>query len=706
MKLKTSYTLLSLLAAALPASAVEQVLLDWGADWAYFHPMSDDPGADDAAIPNAGDGAAPNAGPDLIHTSFDSGPGAWFAPEAEFISATGYQSVFARGFDIDGSLTGNPANYSSYDGGRGPGPFGFGAIVYFASGPEFLMFGTTLTTTPANRKWASYYRTTFTTTQDHTKPRVRILIDDNAVIFIDGVLVARVNRTNNLLTYNDTGNSDTTATNNENGNAAGNEDVIQSFRLDQAGGPAPSADSFVVAVLPKLPAGERTIAVMVRNSGGNSSDKVFGMQLLGDDAGLSAAVSNVTRNDNGTILDVSDDTYSFDVNVTTINLPDSTTWTSDAAAPNPVTGIYSVSSTFTYPAQANSAAPVNTNTITFTDSVNTLVTTSVTVTAPESPNGAPLVLAPATPMFSTGFEEPPVTTQNHNRKVYHTELGFTSTAGSGPQSPGGTTLPGGVYQDAASVTPETNKSWRAVNGTCALTTEAIGLDPSVKGVQVTMKARAFTTSGTSFETADAISLGVETSTDGITWTLRGNVLPMLNGSPDATANQAADRIVNLLGDDASSVNNGAYITLSRETVPVSGGTSVRLRYTNAADLSTSENILLDDLKIEIASADPDADSDNDGATNSQEEEWGSDRGDPASRPGYLSHSIRPGANPGETVQRLEFSTGGPFHSYSVRASDDLVTWADTPPYPGIDDVQVHEDTGTGSRRFFQIRSNY
>ena len=581
------------------------------------------------------------------------------------------------------------------------------------------VFGTPLTIptlvstgSASNNHLAAYFRTTFTLPQDYTKPRIRMLLDDGALIYLDGVLIARVNKANNTEGYRQFA-IGTNVIPETGGAAANNEGVIQAFPLDVVGG-STTASSQVVVAIPKLTAGVHTLAVSVRNNNTTSSDMAFGLELRGDDAGLSAQALNLVRLDNNggtpTPTNVADDTFRFDVQVSKIGLPTAVAWTSDnLASSGPTTGDYLPTAsvyTFTYPAQASASSPLNTATITFADSNTPAVTTTLIVTSPDAPAGPPLVLSPATPLHRTGFEESPVGTLNQVRKVYNTEMGFASNSGTGPVSPGGATLPGGVYQDAAAAVPETNKSWRALNGTLALATEAIGLDTSVKGVKVTMKARSFTTTGTSFETADAVSLGVETSTDGIAWTLRGNVLPVLTGSPDSTLNQAADRIITLLGDDASSLNSGTYITLTRETVPVSGATSVRLRYTNAADLSTSENILLDDLKIEIASADPDADSDNDGATNSQEEEWGSDRGDPASRPGYLSHSIRPGANPGETVQRLEFSTGGPFHSYSVRASDDLVTWADTPPYPGIDDVQVHEDTGTGSRRFFQIRSNY
>ncbi len=700
-----------LLAFAVPSAfAVEQELVPWNANWSYFHPMSDDPGLDDAAIDNTGAGVSPNTGPDLIHTGFNAGTGAWFAAQSVFSGPGGYAAVFGKGFGLDGLLIGDPfGNYSTYDGGSGPGPFGYGAIDYFGiGGAELLAFGTTLTLTPDNRKWGAYFRTTFTTLQEYTKPRVRLLLDDNALIYIDGVLVARVNRSNDNSTYNDTGNSDTTATNNETFVSANNEAAIQSFPLDVAGGPAATADSFVVTALPKLTAGEHTIAVLVRNSGGNSSDMAFGMQLLADDAGISASVSNVTRTDAGTPLDVSDDTYSFVVEVSAINLPGALGWTSDNLPANgPIAGVYEPTAlvyTYTFPAQASNSSPVNTNTITFTDSLNPAISTQVVVTSPEAPNGPPLVLAPATPMVRAGFEEPPLTTRNHNRKVYHTELGFTSTSGSGPDSPGGTTQQGGVYQDA--IIGEINKTWRAVNGVCTLTTEAIGLDPSVTGLKVSMRVRAYTTSGTSFETIDAISLGVETSPDGVAWTPQGNVLPVLNGSPDATGQQNLDRIINLIGPDASSVNDGVYVTLTREAIPVGAGAAfVRLRYTNAADLSTSENVLLDDLQIEIGTVNPAGDPDGDLATNFEEEEWGSDPNSAFSRPGILNHAISPGLNPGETTLTAEIYSGNPFHSYTFRVSDDLVTWTET-TVQGIDDAFVFADTTFSTHRFLQVRSNY
>lgn len=399
--MKRKLILSCLLLSITGVSAVEQVLVPWNHSWKYFHTMSDDPSLDDPTIDNTGAGVAPTTGPDLIYTNFNGTAdpvGSWFATEANFTSATGYENLFGKGFGIDGPLTGDPAgNYSSYDGGEGPGPIGYGPIVYHTRTditPEMTAHGTTLTVPPDNRRWAAYFRTTFTVAQDYSKPRVRMLLDDNAIIFYDGVLVARVNRDNNNLGYADTGASDTTATNNEEGLTGtavppapnnGNENTIQSFFLDQAGGPGRAtltagarADSFVVATLPKVTAGTHTIAVIVRNSGGNSSDLEFGFQLRAEDAGISAVVNSVTRQPGADPVDPADDTFTASVTVTKLNTP-STTWTSDVAPSVPGPYSYDVAYPFgPFPASASQV-------VNFTATGDPTLTATVTLMAPPAP---------------------------------------------------------------------------------------------------------------------------------------------------------------------------------------------------------------------------------------------------------------------------------------------------------------------------------
>lgn len=116
--MKPSPLLTSLLLAvtAATAPAAEQLLINWNQNWKYFHTMSDDPTLDDATIDNAGAGVAPNAGPDLIYTNFNgtaNPAGAWFAKESDFTGASGYATLFGKGFNIDGVKVGDNTNYSS-----------------------------------------------------------------------------------------------------------------------------------------------------------------------------------------------------------------------------------------------------------------------------------------------------------------------------------------------------------------------------------------------------------------------------------------------------------------------------------------------------------------------------------------------------------------------------------------------------------------
>ena len=390
--MKSQLVLCSLLLAAAAPSlfAAEQNLIPWNQNWSYFHSMSDDPTLDDAAIDNSGAGIAPNAGPDLVYANFNgttSAAGAWFAKESDFTGPTGYATLFGKGFGLDGTTVGDPANYSSYDGGTGPGPLGYDVMDYFGRGLEFGAFGTNLTKTPATRRFAAYFRTTFTAAQEYTKPRIRMLIDDNAVIYYDGVLVAYVNRSNATINYADVAATDTTATNNEEGltTTNGNERVLQSFRLDQAGGPGVAtatpgaqADSFVVSALPRITPGTHTIAVIVRNSGNDSSDMGFGLQLYGDDAGISAIVNSVTRDEAGTPADPSDDTFSASVTVTKLGTA-STSWTSDVPPVEP--GPYAYNSPYTFgPFPAATSQTVN-----FTAVGDAALTALLTLSAPPAP---------------------------------------------------------------------------------------------------------------------------------------------------------------------------------------------------------------------------------------------------------------------------------------------------------------------------------
>lgn len=470
-------------------TATEIVILPWNQTWDYYHSMGTDPAVADSDF---------NA--------------TWFQKAADF--AANYNGPVIGG----PAVTGNPADIATFDSGSGAGPLGYGAVDYFGTGgAEVMAFGTALTTPNSGSRYSSYFRTTFTATQTYTSPRIRMILDDGALIYLDGVLVARVNKSDNTEGYMAFA-TDTTATLNETGASSNNEACVQTFPLSTAGA-GTRADSFVIVPVSTLAAGEHTLAVSVRNNANTSSDVCMAMELLADDAGISAVASNVTRQENGPGF--ADDTFKFDVVVTALNLPAATSWTSNNAAANgPTTGSYAPAvATFTYPAQVD-IGTLNRVTITFSDATDPLLTTTVAVTAPEGPAGAPLVLSAATPTHGTGFEEAGMGLGTFSRRNFHTEMGFSST--------------GAVVQDVlANLNGSKMLSFAGIGAT--MTTEAVRVDPSVKGIKSSVTLRTYTNTTTGFEVDDTFRVSVESSPDGVAWTDLGSVLPTLNGVDPAKA---------------------------------------------------------------------------------------------------------------------------------------------------------------------------
>lgn len=485
-----------LFASVMPAAfAAEVVVFDWHHSWDYMHPMGADPKIND---------------PDFNTT--------WFQKAEDF-------AVNYNGPAFGGVVTpGNAGDITTYDHGTAPGPFGYpaaNAMEYFAvPGAELSAFGTVLTMPNTGSRYTMYFRTVFTAGQAYTSPRIRGLIDDSALIYLDGVLVARVNRANNIEEYLTVG-ADGVASRNETGASANAEACIQSIDLSVAGNAA-MAEAVVITPVPSLAPGQHTLAVSVQNAANNSSDAGFGLELRADDAGISAAVSNVQRQDNG--AGFADDTFTFDVTVTATNLPGAVSWTSNNdAARGPVTGGYAPATvTYTYPAQKDSGT-LTTADIKFTDATSPLLTTAVSVTAPEGPHGPPLVLSAANPLVGTGFEEAGKGLGNFTRQIFNTELEFTSN--------------GAVVQDASN-NPAGSKMLRFRGVNALMTTEAVKLDPAVKALKAGVTVRAFTSSGTGFEGDDSLRVSVEGSTDGTVWTDIGSILPTLAGNDATVPNPA------------------------------------------------------------------------------------------------------------------------------------------------------------------------
>ena len=637
MKPKILLTSLLLSLSAPGIFAAEVTLVDWNHTWKYFHPESDDPTVDDATIDNTGAGVAPNAGPDLIYANFNgttNPAGAWFAKESDFTAVGGYEDLFGKGFDIDGTLVGAATNYSSYDGGQGPGPLGYDVINYFGATPEanLTAFGTTLIRPADNRHFAAYFRTTFIAGQAYTKPTIRMLLDDSAVIYYDGVSVARVNRDNSNIAYTDAGATDTTATNNELGTAAGNEDRIQAFRLDTAGGPGRAtatpgaqADSFVTVAIPKITAGTHTIAIIVRNSGNNSSDMVMGFQLKGDDAGISAIVNSTTRLPGVDPVDPSDDEFTASVTVTKLGTL-SATWTSDVLPQGTPPYQYDTPYTFgPFPASAS-------QTVNFTATGDPLLTAVAVLTAP--PVASVIVgtnSLPGDPVIRVTSNYAPWTQMAGlpaNRRI---------------QLNNGSAL-GGINTDPISLTPGTPK--------CVI----LSLEYNDNST------------GSNAETGDSIKVELVTDVGTV------NLTSAYDDDGTSPANGAA-----MNGEDDAALTSGDELNpdslpenytftarwLLAGVVPANA-TTVQVRISANND-SASETLRIGNIQLR-----PCVDTDGDGVLDIWEEVAGTDSSDANSSFKEVSHVVAAGST---TIT----VTSVPTRTYQVYSSTDLLNWLrDTP----------------------------
>jgi hypothetical protein len=355
--MKANTLLSSLLFAGLlvRAPAIEQVIIGWDQEWDYMQPMGTNPAVAD--------------------TDFNT---TWFQKASDF-------SVNYNGppFGSNPAIVGNPADTTSFDSGTGPGPLGYDVMEYFNAGGEFNAFGTTLTVPNSGVRFAAYFRTNFVAPQLYTAPKIRMLLDDAAMIYYDGTLIARVNQSVSNETYTYLSN-DTTATNNETLASANNEAVIQAFSLTQTG-TSSTADSMVLVALPTITAGAHTIAVSVRNSANNSSDMGLGLELRGDDSGIqiTPAVTNIVRSDNGTATNPADDTVSFTLNVSAVGPVSPAGWKiTSPASLSTTTGAYGVAKLITGVPVAEFSGAGHTMAVLIEDAANPTVNATATITTP------------------------------------------------------------------------------------------------------------------------------------------------------------------------------------------------------------------------------------------------------------------------------------------------------------------------------------
>ncbi len=275
-------------------------VLDWNHTWDYMQPMG--------VLPERFAG-----GPD---TDFDT---TWYLKRLDY---------FAQydGPAFGGTLTtGNPALTTSYDHGSGPGPLGFDNTDYWGTpGALFSSNGTTLTVPASGSRYTSYYRTTFTVPNDgnlYGMPELTYLMDDGGFIYLDGVLVLRVNMAAGVAdTYTQLA-----------ANATDNENLLRTADLSLAAGAATgtlsstgATNATVVVPVGGLAPGEHTLAVSLHQSANTSSDAELALQLAVRTVTPSLSgikLNEVRRNTNGTPALLEDDTVDFSITVNGVGSP-------------------------------------------------------------------------------------------------------------------------------------------------------------------------------------------------------------------------------------------------------------------------------------------------------------------------------------------------------------------------------------------------
>jgi hypothetical protein len=272
-------------------------LVDYGQTWQVMNPLA-------GVVP-----PRPAGGED---TNFDS---TWFLKEANFLTA------------YDGPHFGSAGVAGSYEAITGKGPFAVGGVDGIAAGQPVGPVGTAITLPPSGSRYASYFRTNFTTTQPMSVVTFDVLCDDGVFIYLDGNLVAQENMIDLVGSYKALA------------VAARNETLITTIDLSQAPG------GNVIATVPGLAPGTHTLAMSVHQNSATSSDlglalKMSGIEVIGQPV-VEAVVSDIIRNEQGTIGVPEDDTFTFKVVVNGTNA--GTTWTSNSV---PASGNFGVSTTF------------------------------------------------------------------------------------------------------------------------------------------------------------------------------------------------------------------------------------------------------------------------------------------------------------------------------------------------------------------------
>ena len=135
-------------------------------------------------------------------------------------------------------------------------PFRYGSIAYFTSAG---ISATVLTTPATGLRYTSYFKTTFTASTSFPEVTAQMLVDDGAVIYLDGVEIKRLNMSN----------------------TAGDDFFAFADGAARTEDGADTESSLINISLGPITAGPHTLAVSVHNAASDSSDLALYLQLLG-----------------------------------------------------------------------------------------------------------------------------------------------------------------------------------------------------------------------------------------------------------------------------------------------------------------------------------------------------------------------------------------------------------------------------------------
>lgn len=237
-------------------------LFSWEHVWDYMHPMGVMP---------------PKPGTGETDADFNT---TWYLKKSDF--ATQYDGPTFGG----AATTGDPATFDTYDHGSGPGPLGFDTTDYWNSaGALFSMNATSLTQPASESRFTGYFRTTFTVPNDgktYSRPSLHYILDDGGFVYLDGVLVLKVNMgatAQDLYTE-----LALNATENENQLRVA-ELHLPADSVTGAGQTGSAGNATVVQPVATLAPGEHTLAISLHQVNATSSDFELAIELVATQTG-------------------------------------------------------------------------------------------------------------------------------------------------------------------------------------------------------------------------------------------------------------------------------------------------------------------------------------------------------------------------------------------------------------------------------------